>query len=170
MAEEESKKVIKLVPEYLLKKRKSYQAIKATQAKLALQEKRKISRGKPLKFKRLENFLKDSHRKHRDECRIRRSQKNKLAFAVRIREIKGVSPKVMKVIQMFRLRKIFSGTFVKVGKTSASMLKVVEPYVAWGFPNLKSVRELILKRGQTKVGRRRVPLTDNTFIEQQMGE
>lgn len=37
-----SKKVIKLVPEYLLKKRKSYQAIKATQAKLALQEKRKV--------------------------------------------------------------------------------------------------------------------------------
>ncbi|XP_042370667.1 60S ribosomal protein L7-like 1 [Plectropomus leopardus] len=96
MAEEESKKVIKLVPEYLLKKRKAYQAIKATQAKLALLEKRKVSKGKPIKFKRLEDFLKDSHRKHRDETRIRRSEhrpppplppaKNKLAFAVRIRE------------------------------------------------------------------------------------
>ena len=38
-----SKKVIKLVPEYLLKKRKAYQAIKANQAKLALLEKRKVS-------------------------------------------------------------------------------------------------------------------------------
>lgn len=37
------------------------------------------------------------------------------------------------------------------------------------FPNLKSVRELILKRGQAKLGRRTVPLTDNTFIEQHMG-
>lgn len=37
-----SQKVIKLVPEYLLKKRKAYQAIKATQAKLALLEKRKV--------------------------------------------------------------------------------------------------------------------------------
>lgn len=55
-----------------------------------------ISRGKPLKFKRLEDFLKDSHRKHRDESRIWRFKhrpadplppaKNKLAFAVRIRE------------------------------------------------------------------------------------
>lgn len=36
------KKVIKLVPEYLLKKRKAYQAIKANQAKLALLEKRKV--------------------------------------------------------------------------------------------------------------------------------
>lgn len=32
------------------------------------------------------------------------------------------------------------------------------------------MRELILKRGQTRIGRRRVPLTDNTFIEQHMGE
>ncbi|XP_035535139.1 60S ribosomal protein L7-like 1 [Morone saxatilis] len=180
MAEAESKKVIKLVPEYLLKKRKAYQAIKATQAKLALLEKRKISKGKTLKFKRLEDLLKDSHKKHRDETRIRRAEhrppaplppaKNKLAFAVRIREIKGVSPKVMKVIQMLRLRKIFSGAFVRINKTSVAMMKMVEPYVAWGFPNLKSVRELILKRGQTRVGRRRVPLTDNTFIEQHMGK
>ncbi|KAF7654470.1 hypothetical protein LDENG_00069010 [Lucifuga dentata] len=179
MAEAESKKVIKLVPEYLLKRRKAYQAIKATQAKLALLEKRKVSHGKPLKFKRLEDLLKDSHKKHRDETRIRRSQHrpaaplppaNRLAFAVRIREIKGVSPKVMKVVQMLRLKKIFSGAFVKINKTSVSMMKMVEPYVAWGFPNLKSVRELILKRGQTKIGRRQVPLTDNTFIEQHMGK
>ncbi|XP_019947584.1 60S ribosomal protein L7-like 1 isoform X2 [Paralichthys olivaceus] len=180
MAESESKKVIKLVPEYLLKKRKAYQAIKATQAKLALLEKRKVSKGKALKFKRLEDFLKDSHKRNRDETRIRRLKKrppaplppakNQLAFAVRIREIKGVSPKVMKVVQMLRLRKIFSGCFVKINKTSMSMMKLVEPYVAWGFPNLKSVRELILKRGQTKIGRKRVPLTDNTFIEQHMGK
>ncbi|XP_020795038.1 60S ribosomal protein L7-like 1 [Boleophthalmus pectinirostris] len=179
MAETESPKVIKLVPEYLLKKRKAYQAIKATQAKLALLEKRKVSKGKPLKFKRLEDFLKDSHKKHRDESRLRRNEHrpatalppatNKLAFVVRIREIKGVSAKVMKVIQMLRLRKIFSGTFVKISKTSTAMLKVVEPYVAWGFPNLKSVRELILKRGQARIGRKRIPLTDNAFIEQHMG-
>jgi len=174
------KKVIKLVPENLLKRRKAYQAIKATQAKLALLEKRKVSKGKPLKFKRLEDFLKDSKRKHRDETRIRRAShrppaplppsKNRLAFAVRIREIRGVSPKVMKVVQLLRLRKIFSGAFVKVNKTSVAMLKMVEPYVAWGFPNLKSVRELILKRGQAKINNRRVPLTDNTLIEQHMGK
>ncbi|KAM4632788.1 60S ribosomal protein L7-like 1 [Polymixia lowei] len=176
----EAKKVIKLVPENLLKKRKAYQAIKATQAKLALLEKRKVSKGKPLKFKRLEDFLKDSHRAHRDDTRIKRMRqrpaaplppaKSKLAFAVRIREIKGVSPKVMKVVHMLRLRKIFSGAFVKINKASMAMMKVVEPYVAWGFPNLKSVRELILKRGQAKIVRRLVPLTDNTLIEQHMGK
>ncbi|KAM8846769.1 60S ribosomal protein L7-like 1 [Synchiropus splendidus] len=179
MAEEQPKK-IKLVPEYLLKKRKAYQAIKATQAKLALQEKRKVSKGKPLKFKRLEDFLKESHQRHRDETRILRLKsrpatplppaKNSLIFAVRIRKIKGVSMKVMKVIRRFRLRKIFSGTFIKVTERSLADLKIVEPYVAWGFPNLKSVRELILKRGQTKVGKKGVPLTDNAVIEEHMGK
>ncbi|XP_016091173.1 60S ribosomal protein L7-like 1 [Sinocyclocheilus grahami] len=180
MAESGTEKVIKLVPENLLKKRKAYQAIKATQAKLALQQKRKVQKGIPLKFKRLEEFLKNSKRRNRDETRLARLKqrplppmppaKNSLVFAVRIREIKGVSPKVMKAVQMLRLRKIFSGTFVKVSKASIKMLKTVEPYVAWGYPNLKSVRELILKRGLARIDKRRIPLTDNTLIEQHLGQ
>ena len=31
------------------------------------------------------------------------------------------------------------------------MLRRVEPYVAWGYPNLKTVRELLYKRGFGKV-------------------
>ncbi|KAL0967478.1 hypothetical protein UPYG_G00252770 [Umbra pygmaea] len=181
MAEQsEVKRVIKLVPENLLKRRKAYQALKATEAKRALLEKRRGSKDKVLKFKRLEEFLQDSRNKLRDEARLRRDKqrppppmplaRNKLAFAVRIRDMRGVSPKVLSVIQMLRLKKFFSGTFVKVNKTSIAMLKMVEPYVAWGFPNLKSVRELILKRGQAKIDKRRIALTDNTLIEQHLGK
>ncbi|XP_017556484.1 60S ribosomal protein L7-like 1 [Pygocentrus nattereri] len=180
MADTGKQKVIKLVPENLLKKRKSYQAIKATQAKLALLQKRKVHRGQSLKFTRLEEFQRNSKRRLRDDVRLRRAKqrpppplppaKNTLAFAVRIRMIKGVSPKVKKVIQMLRLRKIFSGAFVKISRTSLNMLKTVEPYVAWGFPNLKSVRELILKRGQLKMNKSRIPLTDNTVIEKHLGQ
>ncbi|KAL6485969.1 hypothetical protein MHYP_G00053610 [Metynnis hypsauchen] len=180
MADTSKQKVIKLVPENLLKKRKAYQAVKATQAKLALLEKRKVQRGQSLKFRRLEEFQRNSKSRLRDDARLRRAEqrpppplppaKNTLAFAVRIRMIKGVSPKVRKVIQMLRLRKIFSGAFVKISRTSVNMLRTVEPYVAWGFPNLKSVRELILKRGQLKMNKRRIPLTDNTVIEQHLGQ
>lgn len=35
---------------------------------------------------------------------------------------------------------------------------------------MKSVRELILKRGQAKVNKRKVALTDNAFIEEHMGK
>ncbi len=37
-------------------------------------------------------------------------------------------------------------------------------------PNLKSVRELIYKRGYGKVDGRRLPLVDNAIIESQLGE
>ena len=45
------KKKISLVPDTLLKKRKAYQALKATQAKQALLDKKEQKRGKELKFK-----------------------------------------------------------------------------------------------------------------------
>eukprot|EP00158_Paraphelidium_tribonemae_P008769 Partr_v1_DN28677_c2_g1_i2_m50477 putative Ribosomal protein len=50
------------------------------------------------------------------------------------------------------------------------MLKLVEPYIAWGTPNLKSVRELIYKRGHGKVNGQRVALTDNAIIEASLGK
>lgn len=50
------------------------------------------------------------------------------------------------------------------------MLKRVEPYIAWGYPNLKTVRELLLKRGHAKVRGNRLPLTDNKLIEQELGK
>ncbi|CAH2273891.1 60S ribosomal L7-like [Pelobates cultripes] len=94
----------------------------------------------------------------------------KLAFVVRIRGINGVSPKVRKVLQLLRLRQIFNGTFVKMNKASINMLRLVEPYIAWGYPNLKSVRSLIYKRGYLKIRKQRIPLTDNSLIERHLGK
>ena len=49
------------------------------------------------------------------------------------------------------------------------MLRIAEPYIAWGYPNLKSVRELVYKRGFGKVNKQRIPLTDNSVIEKSLG-
>jgi len=86
-------------------------------------------------------------------------------FVIRIRGILGVSPKVRKALQLLRLRQIHNGVFVKVNGCSLQLLKLVEPYVTWGAPNLKSVRELIYKRGFGKIGRNRVRLADNSLVE-----
>ncbi|KAG9471962.1 ribosomal protein uL30-like [Eleutherodactylus coqui] len=168
------------VPENLLKRRKKYQGLKAAEAKRALEAKRKATPGKQITFKRLESFVRDSRRKMRDDSRIRRMQiyrkkipnisNEKLAFVVRITDIQGVNQEVLRILKNFRLGKIFSGVFVKLTPESVKMIQVIEPYVAWGFPNLKSVRELILKRGQGMVNGKRVPLTDNNMIEEQLGQ
>lgn len=50
------------------------------------------------------------------------------------------------------------------------MLRLVEPYVTYGYPNLKTVRELVYKRGFAKVNGQRIPITSNDVIEQQLGK
>ncbi len=52
-----------------------------------------------------------------------------------------------------RYRAVFRyPVLLQVSKPVLNMLQRVEPYVAFGYPNLKSVRELIYKRGYAKVG------------------
>jgi len=50
------------------------------------------------------------------------------------------------------------------------MLRLVEPYITYGEPNLKTVRELIYKRGYGKVDKQRVPLSNNAVIETALGK
>merc|ERR1712138_1197 len=50
------------------------------------------------------------------------------------------------------------------------MGRIAEPYITMGYPSLKSVKELIYKRGFGKVEGRRTPLTDNAIIEKKLGQ
>ncbi|XP_055267900.1 60S ribosomal protein L7-like [Moschus berezovskii] len=94
----------------------------------------------------------------------------KLAFVIRIRGINGVSLKVRKMLQLLRLRQIFNGTFVKLKKASINMLRIVEPYIAWGYSNLKFVNELIYKRGYGKINKKRIALIVNALIAPPLGK
>ena len=49
------------------------------------------------------------------------------------------------------------------------MLKMVEPFVTYGFPSRTTVNNLVYKRGAGKVERRRIPLTDNSVIAENLG-
>uniref|UniRef100_A0A453M525 Large ribosomal subunit protein uL30-like ferredoxin-like fold domain-containing protein n=1 Tax=Aegilops tauschii subsp. strangulata TaxID=200361 RepID=A0A453M525_AEGTS len=84
--------------------------------------------------------------------------------------INAMHPKTKKILQLLRLRQIFNGVFLKVNKATINMLRRVEPYVAYGYPNLKSVRELIYKRGYGKLNKQRIPLTNNKVIEEGLGK
>merc|ERR1711931_139289 len=130
-------------------------------------------------FKRAEDYVREYRAKEHDEVRLQRMAKRtgkfkvpegaKLAFVIRIRGINQVSPKVKKALQLLRLRQINSGVFVKLNKASINILRLVEPYVLWGYPNLKTIRELIYKRGFAKVDKQRVAIADNQLIEKELG-
>jgi len=94
----------------------------------------------------------------------------KLLFVVRIVGIMKVSPKPRKVMQLLRLRQLHNGVFLKVNKPILNMLKIINPYVTYGYPTRKMVKELIYKRGYAKVNKQRIPLVDNEIISNALGE
>jgi len=168
------------VPESILKKRKTFEAIKAKRAEQLKASKAKGRKKRRLIFKRAEQYVKEYRTTERSMIRFRRTAKSgghffrepeaKLAFVIRIRGINGVDPRTKKILQLLRLRQIHNGVFVRLNDASIKMLRLVEPYITYGNPNLKSVRELLYKRGYLKISGQRVAITDNRQIEQKLGK
>ena len=94
-----------------------------------------------------------------------------LAFVVRISDDKAMNAQTKRVLSLLRLKSKLQGTFLHLNEVTKSLLKIVDPYVTWGYPNLQTIRELIMKRGYGRVKGepKKEPLTDNTFIEKQLG-
>jgi len=89
---------------------------------------------------------------------------------MRLRGINGMHPKTRHIMKVLRLLQINNGVFMRVNKATMNNLVKVDPYIMYGYPSLKTVRELCYKRGFGKVGGQRVPLTDNSIIETALSE
>jgi len=168
------------VPETVLKQRQSVSEKKvAKTGAAAVSRKAKKATRKQI-YKRAEEYHKEYIRKERNEIRLKRQARNqgsfyvpaenKLAFLIRIRGINGVAPKTRKILQLLRLRQIQNGVFMQLNKATINMIRMAEPYLTYGYPNLKSVRELVYKRGFGKLNKQRTPLNDNSLISAELGK
>ncbi|KZM28510.1 60S ribosomal protein L7 [Ascochyta rabiei] len=168
------------VPESVLKKQKAGQKVADSKA-ADIQKKREANKQKrETIFKRAEKYHQEYVKAERDIIEAKRQAKkdnslfvpaeSKLAFVVRIKGINKIDPKKRKTLQLLRLLQINNGVFVRLTKATSEMLKIVEPFIAYGYPNLKTVRELVYKRGYAKVNKQRLPITDNELIEQSLGQ
>ncbi|CAL5361031.1 hypothetical protein ACSBR2_043191 [Camellia fascicularis] len=179
MAEAQAKRGA-VVPESVLKKQKRNEewALKKQEELAAL--KKKNAENRKLICKRAKQYSEEYEEQQKQLVQLKREARlkggfyvnpeAKLLFIVRIRGINAMHPKTRKILQLLRLRQIFNGVFLKVNKATVNMLHRVEPYVTYGYPNLKSVRELIYKRGYGKLNTQRIALTDNSIIEQGLGK
>ncbi|KAF2305282.1 hypothetical protein GH714_003462 [Hevea brasiliensis] len=177
MAEETKAEAI--IPESVLKKRKRSEEWALLKNQELKAKKEKNAENRKIIFKRAEKYSKEYREQERELIRLKREAKlkggfyvepeAKLLFIIRIRGINAMDPKTRKILQLLRLRQIFNGVFLKVNKATMNMLHKVEPYVTYGYPNLKSVRELIYKRGYGQLNKQRIGLTDNSIIEQALG-
>uniref|UniRef100_A0A2I3RMW4 RPL7 n=1 Tax=Pan troglodytes TaxID=9598 RepID=A0A2I3RMW4_PANTR len=161
------KKKIPAVPETLKKKRRNF-------AELKIKHLRKKFARKKLIYEKVKHYHKEYRQMYRTEIQMARMARKagnfyvpaepKLAFVIRIRGISGGS------VAASSLRQIFNRTFVKLNKASVNMLRIVEPYTAWGYPSLKSVNELIYKCGYGKISKKRIALTDEALMAQSLGK
>jgi len=173
-------KKLPTVPETLLKKRKIRAAIRAATAKNRVNQVKAAKVKKTEIFKRAEKYVNEYRRLQRTEVQLKREAKKvgnfyvpdepKLAFVVRIRGINKIHPRPRKVLQLLRLRQINNGVFVKLNKATIQMLRIADPYIAWGYPSQKIIRQLVYKRGYAKVNGQRIAITDNTIVEENLGK
>ncbi|KAJ9195015.1 hypothetical protein DTO166G4_4119 [Paecilomyces variotii] len=169
-----------LVPETLLKKRKSQEQARAARREELEKRKKANKEKRAVIFKRAESYVKEYRDAEREKIRLGRLSRQegnfyvpeepKLVFVIRIKGINKIAPKPRKILQLLRLLQINNGVFVRLTKATQEMLTIVNPYIAYGYPNLKTVRELIYKRGYGKVDKQRIALSDNQIIEENLGK
>ncbi|ODQ65554.1 60S large subunit ribosomal protein [Nadsonia fulvescens var. elongata DSM 6958] len=169
-----------LVPESQLKKQAAQKAVSA-EAIAAKAERKKVNAEKrKVIFERAEKYQKEYTEAKRNAIDAAREAKAtgsffvpaqaKLAFVIRIKGINKIAPKPRKVLQLLRLHQINNGVFVRLTKATKELLRLVEPYVAYGYPNVETIRKLVYKRGYGKVNKQRIPLTENSIIEANLGK
>jgi len=95
---------------------------------------------------------------------------SRVILMVRIRGINHLAPQVRKILQLFRLRQIHNGVFIRVNRATLNMIKKIEPFVTFGYPTRTTIAHLIYKRGYGKINKQRIPLTTNEIIEKELGK
>merc|ERR1719359_2822916 len=168
------------VPESVLKKRKRQEKWDEENRAKAAAAATAGTAKKAEAFKRAEQYVKEYREQEQQLVTMKRAARkagtfyvepeHKLLFVMRLRGINGMHPKTRKIMQVLRLLQINNGVFMKVNKATMNMLVKVDPYIMYGYPNLKTVKDLVYKRGFLKVNGQRVPITDNEIIEKALGE
>merc|ERR1719408_619525 len=168
------------VPESVLKKRKTQEKIASDKAAAAADARSARKEKRVAAYKSAEKYVKEYRALAKQRVRLHRQAKAagnhfvdaeaKLLFVVRIRGLADMHPKTKKIMQIMRLRQMNMGVFMKSSKAATEMLTRVEPYLSYGYPSLKSVRDLVYKRGFGKINKQRIPLTDNAVVEKGLGK
>ncbi|KAG0173696.1 60S ribosomal protein L7 [Apophysomyces sp. BC1034] len=166
------------VPEILLKKRKINERAAIENARKRAELRKSKKKSLKTAFKRADEFVRKHRKIQKEDTRIRRQSRKplnvpeqpKLLFVLRNNGERDLHPAVKRTFKKMRLVKLHQGVFVKLDKQSAEQLKLIEPYVTYGEPTLKTVQDLVIKRGYAKIKGKRVAISDNTMVEEALGK
>ncbi|CAN6443955.1 unnamed protein product [Victoria cruziana] len=166
MAEEEPTPLT-YVPETVLKKRKDNEQAIIRRKEQAEARKLRSEENRKLQFKGAEQFIKEYRLQELDSFRLKRTKG-------RNHSKRNLNPDCCSLYALADplsiATKLCHGVFIVLNNKTAKLLKMVEPYVTYGYPNLRSIKELIMKRGVGMINKERIPLTDNSIIEKALGK
>lgn len=91
-------------------------------------------------------------------------------FVVRIRDDLGAPRVVKTILDQMRLKKEHEGVFLRYDEATRKKLHLVENFVVYGKPSKDVIKDLIERQGHGCVDDERIPLSDNTVVEQHLGE
>lgn len=167
------------VPESVFKKQQRDQKLAAAAAAKAIKTRKANRKLRSEIYKRAAKYAAEYKTAEKNLVRMKRQAKNngnfyvepepKVLLAVRIRGIMRTSPKTRKILQLLRLKQLNNAVFIRANKATLSLLRFVEPYVAYGAPTLKTVKELIYKRGYLKINRQRTRISENAIVARNLG-
>jgi len=167
-------------PESVMKKKNRDEALKAAADAHRLSSIKALRQRRKVIFKKGEKYAAEYQAAEKDLVRRRRQAKNsgnffitpepKVLLVMRMRGIMRTHPKVTKILQLLRLRQLNNAVFIKSNHATLTMLRLVEPWITYGAPNLKTIKDLIYKRGFAKIDRQRIPINDNSVVSRELGK
>lgn len=155
---------------------------------LAKRTEPKPAKKKQIKFLKVNTIVAHARTAERDARRIKRNflrrgilppvadvKENQLALVLRHRGKRIHNKDVLRTLVQLGLQFELSATLIRTTPEVIAQLKLVEPFVIWGYPNVVTVRELLFKYVRlryTKHGekaRKPIPLTTNQQVEDLFG-
>ncbi|XP_036346169.1 60S ribosomal protein L7-like [Rhagoletis pomonella] len=166
------------------RKRRILQDKATLEQKKALKTKRVASAKRHHKFRRPESFVMNYLKAERTANRIKRTihrtnlvatkdadkTNKKLLLVMRHAGKKIFDPTTDKIFNTLHMPNRHNAVFLKNDKETQILLKVIEPFVIYGYPSLSTIRELLFKRGFARVNIRKTPIQSNTLVEEHLGD
>jgi len=175
---------IPTVSEAVLRKKKSIETYKQNkEARLIENQKLKEKKRKrKIDFKRAEHIVQNYRKLQRSEAKVTRltsdgrkvkvDTNSRTVLLVRVTGKPGIDmdDKTQKILNHFRLTKVNMARLVVLNDFNKKMIRAVEPFIAYGYPTLKTVKDLVYKRGVILIDGKVTPITNNELIEEHLGK
>ncbi|XP_067624275.1 uncharacterized protein RpL7-like [Eurosta solidaginis] len=160
-------------------------ADKATlEQRKALKTKRVAAARKHHNFRRPESFVMGYLKAERTAKRIKQTilrtkftdtkdaskTNKKLLLVMRHAGKKIFDETTNKIFQTLHMTHRHHAVFLRNDKETQILLKVIEPFIIYGYPSISVIRELIFKRGFARINYQKTPIQSNTLVEEHLGE